>query len=52
LNLGIDQRDIFMPENFFDPLLDPLRRDPRLERIAERMGLARPSGLASPRTGR
>jgi serine/threonine-protein kinase len=40
LNRGIDQRDIFIPENFFDPLLDPLRRDPRFARVRTRMGLA------------
>jgi hypothetical protein len=28
-----------MPEVFFDPILDPLRADPRFERIRERMGL-------------
>jgi TolB-like protein/Tfp pilus assembly protein PilF len=41
LHRGIDERDIFMPENFFDPLLDPLRGDPRFTRVVQRMGLAR-----------
>ena len=36
---GVAQRDIFMPENFFDPLLDPLRKDPRFARVRTRMGL-------------
>jgi serine/threonine-protein kinase len=47
LHQAIDQRDIFLPEDFFDPLLDPLRRDPRFGRVVERMGLAQPSGQAA-----
>jgi len=39
LHRGIDERDIFLPENFFDPLLDPLRGDPRFTRVVQRMGL-------------
>jgi TolB-like protein len=39
LNRAIDQHDIYIPENFFDPLLDPLRRDPRFEQVVTRMGL-------------
>jgi len=39
LNRGIGQRDIYIPENFFEPLLDPLRRDPSFEQVLTRMGL-------------
>ncbi|HUF36809.1 MAG TPA: protein kinase [Gemmatimonadales bacterium] len=46
LHRAIDQRDIFVPEVFFDPLLHPLRRDPRFRRIEERMGLT--ASRASP----
>ena len=40
LNRAIDVRDIFLPEDFFDPLLDPLRADPRFDRIDHRMGVS------------
>jgi TolB-like protein len=43
LHRAIDERDIFMPEIFFDPLLDPLRRDPGFRGVEERMGVARPA---------
>jgi serine/threonine-protein kinase len=36
LNRAIDQHDIYIPENFFEPLLDPLRKDPQ---VLRRMGL-------------
>jgi len=39
LNRGIDQKDIYIPENFFDLLLDPLRKDPRFGQVLTRMGL-------------
>jgi len=42
LNRGIDQHDIYIPENFFEPLLDPLRRDPRFDAVVRRMGIQRP----------
>jgi tetratricopeptide (TPR) repeat protein len=37
LNRAIDERDAFLPEDFFDPLLDPLRRDPRFAGVEARM---------------
>ncbi len=40
LHRAVDERDIFMPEIFFDPLLDPLRKDPRFRKVEERMGVA------------
>ena len=39
LNRAIDQHDIYVPENFFEPLLDPLRKDPRFELVLTRMAL-------------
>ncbi len=42
LNKGIDQRDVLLPENFFDPLFEPLRSDPRFAEVERRMGVARP----------
>jgi len=38
---GVVQRDIFMPENFYDPMLDPLRKDPRFVQVEKAMGLRR-----------
>jgi serine/threonine-protein kinase len=43
LNRGIDQRDIYIPENFFEPLLDPLRKGPGFDQVLTRMGLTRPT---------
>ena len=40
LNRGVDEKDIYIPENFFDPLLDPIRRDPRYPALLARMGLS------------
>jgi serine/threonine protein kinase/tetratricopeptide (TPR) repeat protein len=39
LNRGIDEKDIYIPENFSEPLLDPLRKDPRFAQVLTRMGL-------------
>ncbi len=39
LHRAIDVRDAYLPEDFFDPLLDPLRADARFARVEERMGL-------------
>ena len=36
---GIAERDTYIPENLFEPFLDPLRSDPGFERIVRRMGL-------------
>jgi hypothetical protein len=38
---GIEQHDNLMPENFFDPLLDPVRLDPRYPKVLALMGLAK-----------
>jgi hypothetical protein len=43
---AIDQRDIFLPEILFDPMLHPLRQDQRFRRVEERMGVAPPSSRA------
>jgi tetratricopeptide (TPR) repeat protein len=47
LNRGIDQHDIYIPENFFDPLLDPLRKDARFDGILTRMDLPREKRASS-----
>jgi serine/threonine protein kinase/tetratricopeptide (TPR) repeat protein len=39
LNRTIDVRDPFLPEDFFDPLLHPLRADPRFAAVENRMGV-------------
>jgi len=41
LDQAIDERDMFLPEDFYEPLLDPLRADPRFAQVDERMGIAR-----------
>ncbi|HTO73651.1 MAG TPA: tetratricopeptide repeat protein, partial [Gemmatimonadales bacterium] len=39
LNKGIDAKDLYIPENFFEPLLEPLRRDPAFGAVTARMWL-------------
>jgi hypothetical protein len=39
LNRGVDEHDPLLPENFFDPLFDPLKKDPRFAEVERRMGL-------------
>jgi len=41
LQRGIDQHDSYMPENFFDPILDPIRSEPGYARILTGLGLAK-----------
>jgi eukaryotic-like serine/threonine-protein kinase len=38
LERGIAERDVLLPENLFEPLLDPIRRDPRYPSIVTRLG--------------
>ncbi|MFN8651835.1 MAG: protein kinase [Gemmatimonadales bacterium] len=45
LEKGIAERDILLPENFFEPLFDPLKPDPRYPGIVQRLG-----GVMPPRT--
>ncbi len=42
LDRGIRERDVFLPENFFDGVFDPLKRDPRYTRVARLMRGAGP----------
>ncbi len=37
LERGIRERDALLPENFFEPMLDPLKRDPRYPAVAARI---------------
>ncbi|MCG6955832.1 MAG: protein kinase [Gemmatimonadetes bacterium] len=46
LSRTIDVRDPFLPEDFFDPLLDPLRADPRFAALEKRMGVGGSSGAS------
>lgn len=45
LEKGIAERDILLPENFFEPLFDPLKTDPRYPGVVQRLG-----GVMPPRT--
>jgi len=37
LNRGLAERDVLLPENFFEPMFDPLRTDPRYPAAAARL---------------
>jgi serine/threonine-protein kinase len=37
LQRGVKERDVLLPENFFEPLLDPLKSDPRYQPFADRL---------------
>jgi hypothetical protein len=41
LERGIAERDVFLAENFFDPLLDRLRKEPEFAKMERAMGLIR-----------
>jgi TolB-like protein/Tfp pilus assembly protein PilF len=41
LHQAIDVRDLFLPEDFYEPLLDPLRADARFAQVEERMQIGR-----------
>jgi len=41
LQRGVEQRDSYMPENFFDPILDPVRSQPGYARVLAALGLTR-----------
>jgi tetratricopeptide (TPR) repeat protein len=41
LQRGVERRDSYIPENFFDPLLDPIRTGPDYERIRQALALSR-----------
>jgi serine/threonine-protein kinase len=38
LDRGIKERDVLLPENFFEPLFDPLKSDPRYRRVTALLG--------------
>ncbi len=44
LQRAVDERDVYLPENFFEPLLDPLRHAPGYDRVLAAMGLDRNAG--------
>ena len=49
---AIAEKDIYVPENFFDPLLDPLRSDPRYPMVLQKLGLGQTGGRSGGRSVR
>jgi adenylate cyclase len=45
LQRAVDERDVYLPENFFDPVLDPLREAPGFDRVLSDMGLEPGAGM-------
>jgi hypothetical protein len=41
LEKAMNEKDVLLPENLYDPLLDPLRGSARYKKVAERMGAVR-----------
>jgi len=37
LHRGVDERDMLLAENLFDPVLDPVRHSPRYDELLARM---------------
>ena len=40
LNKAVDEKDVLLAENFFDPLFDSLRSDDRYPVLLQRMGIS------------
>ena len=48
LHRGVDERDLLLAENLFDPIFDRLRDEPRYATLLERMGIPLSRAAASP----